>query len=97
METYGIDETEPLLRALHRPSESSTSESCNIPESETAQPLIGKFRLCLALLVDAIPGQHFSNKLWKRTVEKAPNSYFILFTSKFDSGSFDPDCSEAWS
>lgn len=90
-------ETEPLLRTPHRTPEPSTSESVspsNIPEPERAQLLGGKFRLFLALLVDAVPGEHFLRITGTKTLKK--NSYFIVFASKFNPGGFDPDRSEAW-
>lgn len=101
MATYSVDETEPLLSALHRTSGSLTFNSpSHTPESEGAQPraLTSKFSLCLALLVDAIPGNHLSNEfLDKKTLKKIKkSSYLVVFTSKFDPGCFGPHRSEAW-
>lgn len=84
MATYSVDETEPLLSALHRTSGSLTFNSpSHTPESERAQPraLTSKFSLCLALLVDAIPGNHLSNEfLDKKTLKKIKNLVILSYS-----------------
>lgn len=85
MATYSVDETEPLLSALHRTSGSLTFNSpSHTPESERAQPraLTSKFSLCLALLVDAIPGNHPSNEFLdkKKTLKKIQNLVILSYS-----------------